>query len=1009
MKTRAYLGNAHSALHLLIRLVFLLGTGHALLRGDDSASLTQPRLLSPIGGDVVRTNMPTLCWDAGGAATCEVWLDGRLEALLGARTGKHIPFPLSYGEHAWHVVVVRDGQRMTSEQARFRVEDAPLSTLPQGAILLRHGWRVESSEVAGKDGSAISSGKIDVEAWSETSLPATALTALVRNGKYPNPYVGKNNMRIPDSDDTFNRKNDLLRHSHLPGKNPWASPYWFTTRFELPSSLSGQRIVLTLGEVNYRAEVWLNGIRVGSALELVGMDQGFRLDVTQAAAVGGTNRLAILVHPVDLPGEPAAPAVTTLAEPGNNMGMDGLICMNYTRWDTQGWDWQQPVRDRAMGITEDVHILGESLIEVADLCVAPQLELGASPVANLVIEATIENHTRRALTTNLRGTVTTPEGTRIPFSAPITLAAEGPTVAVLDATTIPALRLPAPSLWWPAGQGAQPLYQAEVEIDMQGPAVARAARIFGIRKVDTWLRNGRRVFAVNGRELFMQGGNWVNDMMFNWTASRYAAEVRLALASNLNFLRVWGPNGVPPEAFFEEADRRGLLVWQDFLHDHWGTFNNRRGFAPELGLYRRATEAVIRRLRNHPSLFMWCGGNEGVNPREAMIVGELLPALDGRGQRPYLRSSDGDGLMGGGPYHNLLPRAYHGHLKLRGFNSEVGPSGVPEWESLVQFLSMEGDPALPGRFPLSGDWAFHNATDQFGTDPRKFSTYDSLLRTHYGQPEGNGVEAARDYVLRAQLVNHDAYQAAVESLNRGLGNDTTGFALWKFNASWPGLTWQISDWYMRANAGFHCVRRACAPIHIQHNPDDRAILLVNKTNHSFACTVRASLHTGNGAVLWTSERPLQAPSGMASVTGLFPPQHEGLAFLRLEALDAHGVPCSRNFYWLHPKDDFTGLRKLPKAEIIVHAQPVPGTEPCIRVTLLNSGTSPAILLRARILDRETGEELMPVYWSDNYTSLLPGETTILEASLPATTDLARLVVTTDGANAPLTTSTLAHP
>ena len=1000
MKPRSFTGSTCSLLRLLTRLILLLCTGHALLRGDEALSLAKPRLLSPMEGVTLPDNMPVLRWEAPGARSCEVWLDGKLAARVGAGVTRHVPFPLSFGPHAWHIVAERDGQRLASDEARFKVEDLPLSPLPQGAVLLRHGWRVESSEVAGRDGAALSSGRADLAGWSETSLPATVLTALVRNGKYPNPYVGRNNMLIPDSDDTFNRKNDLLRHSHLPGRNPWASPYWFATQFELPASLAGQRIVLTLGEVNYRAEVWLNGAKVGSALELVGMDRAFRLDVTQQAKPGGRNHLAILVHPVDLPGEPAAPAVTTLAEPGNNMGIDGLVCMNYTRWDTQGWDWQQPVRDRAMGLTEEVHIAGEALVEVTDLCVAPSLELGDKPVARLVIEATLTNHSRRELRTHIHGGITTPEGARLPFDAPVTLAAEGRTIVVLDADTVPALKLDTPSLWWPAGHGAQPLNRAELAVATEGPGEARATRTFGIRKVDTWLRDGRRVFAVNGRELFMQGGNWVNDMMFNWTASRHAAEVRLALAANLNFLRVWGPNGVPPEAFFEEADRRGLLVWQDFLHDHWGTFNNRRGFAPELGLYRAATEAVIRRLRNHPSLFMWCGGNEGVNPREAMIMGELLPSLDGRGQRPYLRASDGDGLMGGGPYHNLLPRNYHGHPKLRGFNSEVGPSGVPEWESLVDFLSMEGDPSLPARFPLSADWAFHNATDQSGTDPRKFSTYDSLLRRHYGEPVGTGQDAARDYVLRAQLVNHDAYQAAVESLNRGLGADTTGFALWKFNASWPGLTWQISDWYMRANAGFHSVRRACSPLHVQHNPDDRAVLLVNKTAETFEGTVRASLHKEDGSLLWTAQETVKAAPGKANTTSLRTPALEGLTFLRLEVSDTRGALRSRNFYWLHPADDFSGLRRLPTASVSVAPKVVSGPTPCLRVTLRNEGKVPALLLRVRAVDKLTGDEVLPVYWSDNYTSLLPGETATLEAQLPSWVDPSRLCVTTEGANLP---------
>ena len=110
-----------------------------------------------------------------------------------------------------------------------------------------------------------------------------------------------------------------------------------------------------------------------------------------------------------------------------------------------------------------------------------------------------------------------------------------------------------------------------------------------------------------------------------------------------------------------------FLLWQDFLNDFWGTFKNTPGFRPEISLFEKATIGIVKKLRNHPSLIMWCGGNEGPNPREELIVNSILPKYDSRGNRHYLKQSDGDGFHGGGPYHTLEPKDYFTHHKLIGF------------------------------------------------------------------------------------------------------------------------------------------------------------------------------------------------------------------------------------------------------------------------------------------------------------------------------------------------------
>ena len=655
----------------------LLGSAHA---GD-------PVLTLPCPGSVTSNNMPSLAWTKADADAIEIWLDGRLAATLPGYFTRFVPFPLSFGQHRWQVVTRKGAEVTKSQPASFFVEDEPLAALPPDALLLREHWRVQSAEVAGTNGALLSSAAADTDTWAATSVPATVLTALVRNGIYPNPYVGLNNLLIPDADDRFNAKNDLAKYSHLPGRNPWRQPYWFRTTFRLPARDAGKRIWLTFNEINYRAEVWLNGKRIADPANMVGMARRFRFDVTAAVAPQSDNYLAVAIYPLDQPAEPAPPPITPLADPGRNMGADAGISVNYCKWDTIGWDWQPEVHDRDEGITEDVFVSATDDVEVQDLYVASEFDPAHPEQAELKLAFQVTNYAATADPGEIKVSVRTPAGKTTVFRT----AFDGRSARqVMTAAEHSELRIAHPELWWPAGEGAQPLYTVTVEARTSGGVAGRAKAVCGIRKVVTGMdaRTHSRYFEINGRRVFVKGGNWVTDMMLNWTASRYDDEIALAKQANLNYLRVWGPTGVPPDAFFDAADRAGIMLQQDFLNDNWGTEHSAPGNYPPEPLVAEASSDIIKKCRNHPSVVLWCGGNEGRNPREALIRDRLLPALDPWGDRHYLPGSCEDGLQGGGPYDNVAPEQYFNNPKLVGFNSEVGPSGFPEWESLQQFLTL---------------------------------------------------------------------------------------------------------------------------------------------------------------------------------------------------------------------------------------------------------------------------------------------------------------------------------
>jgi len=948
------------------------------------ASLAQAANVAPQEGAILKNNMPTLVWTAApqGTEQIEVWIDGvRMETLSGRET-RYVPFPLSFGKHRWHLNLLRNGQHEEGRETHFSIEDAPLGDMPSNAVLLRQDWAVQSSALVGMDGTQLSSPNVPTKGWAYTSVPATVLTALVRNGVYPNPYVGLNNTRIPDASDTYNQTHDLLKYSHIPGQNPWKKPYWFRTRFQVPKTYAGKKIWLNFGEINYRAEVWLNGTRIANPQDMVGMERSFRFEITHLAKLDKENTLAVAIHPVDTPGEPAPPPVTPLAAPGDNMGVTADISRCYTKWDTMGWDWQPEIHDRDMGITEDVFLSATDDVEIVDPYIASDLPLPATNRAELRIAFDVMNHAQEVRKGKLMATITDEQGSAFSLEEPFAVEAETTKRVTWTPENRPALRIQNPKLWWPACLGKPHLYTLRLELKSDSGQSDVQSLQFGIRKLESYIKasSNTRAFRINGQELYGQGGNWVIDMLLNWTASRYDREIEITKASNLNGLRIWGPTGAPPSAFYKAADREGVLIWQDFLNDFWGTFKNASGNTPNDDVFEKATTAIIKKYRNHPSLFLWCGGNEGPNPHEALITGKLLPTYDPWGSRHYLKASNADGFQGGGPYHNLSPREYLSNPKMWGFNSEIGPSGVPEWESLQKFMSLPPKEWAKNRFPLDGQWAYHDANDWAGGDTRKFSSYDTLLRHSYGAPASLDVNGVHDYIRKAQMVNFESYRAALESNNAEFRKRATGFALWKSNSSWPSITWQISDWYMQFNAGFYAVRRALEPVHAQFNVNDRTVLVLNRTNNSRNnLKLRAELFDISGRSLWTKEESMDAAAGTPMRTSWTVPVQSGLTFLKLRLLDAHDKAISDNFYWLEEKDDFKSLTAMQKTQI---AAQLVSTTNGYRVSLRNTGQTPATMVRVRLLDLESRTEALPTLWSDNYVNLLPGEHVVLRATTP---------------------------
>lgn len=963
------------------RIVILFGVAivFSCMLAAQQSDRQSMMLSRPSADATILNNMPELSWTHINGCSYELWIDD-IRMASDLKENWFIPFPLSYGTHNWKVVASKDGEDISNGSSSFTISGAVLAPVPENAVLLREDWRVKSSILAGNNGAALSKKKGKGEDWKLTSLPATVLSVMVRNGLYPNPYLATNNMLIPDLSDEFNEKFDLLQYSHIPGENPWQAPYWYQNSFELPADYKGKMIWLTIGEINYRAKVWLNGQLLGDTSQVVGMERMFRFEISDVAKLKGNNTLAIAIYPPDHPGIPADPPLTPLAPPGLNMA-NGMISKDYTRWDVIGWDWIPAVRDRDMGITEEVYIHASDPLEINNLYVTSDLPLPSTAFADVSISTDLLNHAEKTLEGTLKATISGKD--RIIELEQDFLLAAGDTLKFLwDPSNTTQLRIKNPKLWWPVGYGDPDLYDIQIEA-ISTDYKAETEMKFGIREVETYIGSNERVYKVNGKEIYCKGGNWVLDMMLNWTADRYEKEILMSKHANLNMLRVWGPTGAPPEVFYEMADKHGILLWQDFLNDFWGTFKNTPGMSPDEDLFEKASIELVKRYRNHPSLIIWCGGNEGPNPREELLLTKVLPIYDGRDSKHYLKISNGDGLHGGGPYHTILPEAYFSEPKLSGFSSEIGPSGVPEFESVKRFMPNAGENWKPGRFPLDGVWAYHDAINFSGSDKRKFSHYDDIIRSSYGAPDSTyaGIE---NYLDKCQLLNHDVYRACLEAVNSQLWENSSGLLLWKSNSSWPSMVWQVYDWYLQAHAGFYGTKKSAAPLSVQFNRKSHKIEVINASLLSPGQTrISAMLYNEYLEKTWVDTAYIHVKENAVYELDKSVPITRELSFLKLELLTPEGDLLADNFYWLNEDNDFTSFNSLPGPVMEIEAKQIAGEEGYTAYTLnlFNSDESIALMTNLKLVDPLSGLELLPAFWSDNYLSLLPGEKKTVEVRI----------------------------
>jgi len=837
--------------------------------------------------------------------------------------------------------------------------------------------------------------------WFPVKVPSTVLTGLVANHIYPDPYQGLNNMLIPDASDQFNKEYNLEQYSHLPNDpNPWKKPYWYRTTFKVPAADKGRYFQLIFKGINYRAAVWLNGKQIADSTQMAGMFAEHNLDVSKAIKAGQENALAVKIYPLDYPGYPAKEQLQALGPFYENGGPTGDIGKNVTMLCSVGWDWMPPVRDRNMGIWQPVFLRTSGAITISHPKLVTELpKLPDTSVARLKLNLTLANHSGAIKSGKLKVNIS-PEN----FSGVVPVEyIEDVNIQAHESKDIELNKqLIKPHLWWSNNYGRANLYRIRLQyFNRDGSVADDTSFVFGVRTVGskTTTVNGfvRRDFYVNGKRVHLDGGAWVPDMMVNRDSARYDYEMHLCRNANVNLVRIWGGGVTPPDAFWNAADKYGLMVWSDFwvTGDTQGEFKGSPDWPLEGNVFIKNVVSTIYRIRNHPSLLVWTGGNEGHARKELYdAMRNNIIRLDG--SRPFIPSSSGfaklpqgwegsypdntaSGVYSGGPYAWRDPKVYY-RLADAGrdwvFKDETGIPSQPPYNTLIKTIpNLVWDTKLP--FPLNNSWGYHDAA----TGAAQYDKYIGEMVKRYGQPE-----TMVGFSDKMQLMNYVGYQGIFEAAGHKL-NETGGVMLWKLNAALPSVVWQIYDWYLEPNAGYYAMQNACEPVHIQLNLDDSTAAIINRNHHTTG-NLKASVSIYNiDSKLIKTFSADQVRLDSAGTKEIIPIKNvlrdiKEMVFVIMDLKDVAGKTVSRNTYWLSPGNDLKALNNMPAASIETKAlsAAVVGAENKYVLQIANTSDKVAFFVRPQLITN--GEEVMPSYWSANYFTLAPHERITVSVSAP---------------------------
>jgi len=839
---------------------------------------------------------------------------------------------------------------------------APATT---GPIKIEN-WSLQSSALVTETGETLSAANDRTRAWHPALVPGTVIGTLVNDKTVPDPYYGVNLRNLIG--DQFN-SNKVLSELPMDGGSQFAVPWWYRTEFTVPADFAGKVVWLRFGGINYRADVWVNGQQIADAGTAVGTWRVYEFNITQLVRLGGRNAIAVKVYP---PRQTDDLAISFV-------------------------DWNPGFPDRYMGLFREVSLLASGPVALRYPAVMTHLDLPDSATARLTVVARLINGTDEPQTGTLQG-----HFEDIQFSQPVELKPHESRDVIFDPGVFAQLNLPNPRLWWPAQMGTPNLYKLQMSFAIHGHESDSTDTNFGIREITSQLdSNDHRLFLINGKKLLIRGGGWAMDLMMEKSKQRLEDEFRYVADMGLNAIRLEGM--FETEEFFQLADQKGILIlagWSCSLWETWPKWQKE-----QLEVAEQSLRSLMLRLRSHPSMLVWLNGSDNPAP-PAIEQMYLAVEREYRWPNPIVSSASQQatsvtgksGVKMTGPYEYVVPEFWSEERDDEGdrggafgFNAETGPGpAIPPIETLEQILPKEH------LWPVDDWWTFHAGLGDF----KDIHVFRNVLNERYG-------EAANldDFLMKSQVTRYEAIRAMYEAYSRNK-YAATGVIVWMLNNGWPSLIWNLYDYELRVAGGYFGAKIALEGLHPMYGYDDRAIWVVNSEyQDADKLSLTAKVYDSNMKELFSRRASLDAAADSAHQVFALPELANAtpVYFLKLTLSDASGKLVGSNFYWLTSKPetithgiinigdgfaqnfaDFRSLSRLAKVQVKATARTTQEHDDQVtHITLRNENPTLAFFVRLNLSVCGTGKEILPILWSDNYVSLLPGETREVTASYRA--------------------------
>ncbi len=829
--------------------------------------------------------------------------------------------------------------------------------------VLRKNWKLQiADKIQNPDGAIISKQDFNTDNWLNAVVPGTVMGSLVANGIVENPYFGINLKKVD--------------------KDQFKKSWWYRTSFNLAQEDLNKTITLRFKGINYRANLWINGKEVADKDVFAGAFNMFNFKINDYLT-DGTNVLALeLWQPVD-----------------------GEYSIGFV-------DWNPEPPDRSMGIFRDVVLEINGGIKIRSPFVQAKVDEKSLNAASLIIRSELENNTGKDISGiikidfelgSLEKKVTVPAGETLSW--------------IFTPDEFPQLNVENVKLWWPNGMGDAILYKLKARFVVDNKVIDAVSEKYGIREIKSYLdKDKNRVFKINGKFILIKGGGWVDDLLLQDTKESIEAQIKYVKHMGLNSIRLegfWGKD----QTLYDMCDQYGVLImvgwschweWEEYLgkktHSKYMAYNNQK----DINLLTEYWKNQLLWLRNHPSIYVWMLGSDKL-PAPELEKNYVILFNKYDNSRPYVTSAGGvgseqavigedvlvsdisgpTGMKMLGPYAYTPPIYWFTNTNLGGaygFNTETCPG--PNISPLASLKKM-----LPKEYlwPIDKEyWEYHCGRNAFQTLDR----YRKAMNARYGKSK-----SVEEFAFKSQLMNYELMRPMFEAFIANKPK-STGLIQWMLNSAWPEMYWQLYDSYLQPNGAFYAVKKSNNDLHLIYAYGKNEIYLSNNTLENalgLKATIRAyDIHSKEiyhqewiGNINANSSKLIHTLRKIKKLTDVW--------FLDLRLFNQSGKELDNGFYWLSAKPDvldyaaadtmawayytpsksyadFSELNKLPKTELLYKYDfKKEGDYGLVTLNIKNPSDNIAFFIYLDVVDAEYEQPVLPIFWSDNYISLLPKE------------------------------------